>query len=57
MLTEKANRLLNTAGGGQFVMHYLVGEQHDVAAAIIRQRNAQQRQTESLGALLVETAH
>ena len=57
LLAEKTHRLLNAAGGGEFVMYDLVGEQHDVAAAVIRQRNAQQRQTERLGALFVEAAH
>lgn len=57
LLAEKAHRLFDAAGGGEFVMHDLVGEQHDVAAAVVRQRNAQQRQAERLGALFVETAH
>ncbi|MNE81829.1 hypothetical protein D3C80_1785040 [compost metagenome] len=57
MLTEKSHRLLDAAGGGKLVMHDLVGKQHDVATAVIRQRYAQQRQAKSLGALLIETAH
>ncbi|MNM72111.1 hypothetical protein D3C81_837970 [compost metagenome] len=57
MLAEKTHRLLDAAGGGKFVMHDLVGEQHNVATAVIRQRDAQQRQAKSLGALLIETAH
>ncbi|MDI8106912.1 hypothetical protein MJN85_29240, partial [Salmonella enterica subsp. enterica serovar Anatum] len=40
---------------GEFITHNVSGKQHNKAAAVIRQRNAHQRQAERFCALLVKS--
>ncbi|MDI8752106.1 branched-chain amino acid transport system II carrier protein, partial [Salmonella enterica subsp. enterica serovar Montevideo] len=44
---------LYTFRAGEFITHNVSGKQHNKAAAVIRQRNAHQRQAERFCALLV----